>query len=78
MTHAIRIQRTGGPEVLEWAVVEVPTPGPKEIRLRHTAVGLNYIDVYYRTGLYPAPLPFTPGLEAAVVFIVRQRFQLRF
>ena len=67
MTHAIRIQRTGGPEVLEWATVEVPAPGPKEIRLRHTAVGLNYIDVYYRTGLYPAALPFSPGLEAAGV-----------
>ncbi len=67
MTHAIRLHRTGGPEVLQWETVEVPVPGPKEIRLRHTAVGLNYIDVYYRTGLYPAPLPFSPGLEAAGV-----------
>ncbi len=67
MTHAIRLHRTGGPEVLQWEVVEVPVPGPQEIRLRHTAVGLNYIDVYFRTGLYPAPLPFSPGLEAAGV-----------
>ncbi len=67
MTHAIRMYRTGGPEVLQWEAVDVPIPGPKEVRLRHTAVGLNYIDVYYRTGLYAAPLPFSPGLEAAGV-----------
>ena len=63
MTHAIRMYRTGGPEVLQWEAVDVPIPGPKEVRLRHTAVGLNYIDVYYRTGLYAAPLPFSPGRE---------------
>lgn len=67
VTHAIRIHRTGGPEVLQWEAVDVPAPGANEIRVRHTAVGLNYIDVYYRTGLYPAPLPYSPGLEAAGV-----------
>jgi NADPH2:quinone reductase len=67
MTHAIRMYRTGGPEVLQWEPVEVPAPGPAEVTVRHTAVGLNYIDVYYRTGLYPAPLPFSPGFEAAGV-----------
>ena len=66
MVHAIRIQTPGGPEVLEWAEVEVGAPGPGEVRLRQTAVGLNYIDVYHRTGLYPVgDPPFTPGLEAA-------------
>jgi NADPH:quinone reductase len=67
MTHAIRIHQTGGPEVLKWEAVEVGKPGPGQVRLRHTAVGLNYIDTYHRTGLYPMPLPFTPGLEAAGV-----------
>ena len=67
MTHAIRIHETGGPEVLRWEAVEVGTPGAGECRVRHTAVGLNYIDIYYRTGLYKTPLPFTPGFEAAGV-----------
>ena len=67
MTHAIRMHRTGDPEVLQWEAIEVPAPGANEVRIRHTAVGLNYIDVYYRTGLYAAPLPFSPGLEAAGV-----------
>lgn len=67
MTHAIRIHQTGGPEVLRWEEVEVGAPGPGEIRVRHTRVGLNYIDVYYRTGLYATALPFTPGFEAAGV-----------
>jgi len=65
MTHAIRVHQTGGPEVLRWEEVQVGEPGPGEIRVRHTRAGLNYIDVYYRTGLYPTPLPFTPGFEAA-------------
>jgi NADPH2:quinone reductase len=66
MTHAIRIHEHGGPEVLRYEEVEVPDPGPGEVRLRQTAVGLNYIDVYHRTGLYPVPqLPCTLGLEAA-------------
>jgi NADPH:quinone reductase len=63
MDHAIRIYRTGGPEAMIWEKVQVSRPGPGEILLRQTAVGLNYIDIYYRTGLYPAELPFTPGLE---------------
>jgi NADPH:quinone reductase len=67
MTHAIRIHQTGGPEVLKWESIEVPAPAAGEIRVRHTAVGLNYIDVYFRTGLYPSPLPLTPGFEAAGV-----------
>lgn len=68
MSHAIRIHQNGGPEVLRWEAVDVPAPGPGEVRLRQTAVGLNYIDVYFRTGLYAAPtMPFTPGLEGAGV-----------
>ena len=68
MTHAIRIHQNGGPDVLRWETLDVPAPGPGEVRLRQTAVGLNYIDVYFRTGLYAAPtLPFTPGLEGAGV-----------
>jgi NADPH2:quinone reductase len=63
--HAIIIRATGGPEVLVWEEVAVPVPADTEILIRHTAVGLNFIDVYHRTGLYPAPLPFTPGLEGA-------------
>lgn len=68
MAHAIRVHEHGGPEVLRWEAVQVGAPGPGELRVRHGAVGLNYIDVYHRTGLYPVPeLPFTPGLEAAGV-----------
>lgn len=67
MTHAIRFHKTGGPEVLQWEPVTVGDPGPGEARVRHHAVGLNFIDVYYRTGLYPAPLPSGIGLEAAGV-----------
>ena len=68
MPRAIRIHQTGGPEVMRWEAVEVGAPGPGEIRIRHEAVGLNYIDVYFRTGLYPAPsLPFSPGMEGAGV-----------
>ena len=66
MTHAIVVHETGGPEVLQWEAVEVGDPGEGEVRIRHTAVGLNYIDVYFRSGLYPAAgLPFTPGFEGA-------------
>jgi NADPH2:quinone reductase len=67
MTHAIQVHRTGGPEVLQWEEVAVGDPGPGEVRLRQQAAGLNYIDVYHRTGLYPQPLPFIPGVEGAGV-----------
>ncbi len=67
MTHAIRFHQTGGPEVLKWESVAVGEPGPGEVRLQHRAVGLNFIDVYHRSGLYPVTLPAIPGLEAAGV-----------
>ena len=67
MTHAIRIHQTGGPEVLQWEAVQVGKPGPGEIRLRQAAAGLNYIDVYHRTGAYPVQTPATPGMEGAGV-----------
>ena len=67
-TWAIRIHQTGGTEVMHWEEVALESPGPNEISIRHEAIGLNYIDVYFRTGLYLAPsLPFTPGLEGAGV-----------
>lgn len=68
MVKAIRMHQHGGPEVLRWEEVDPGTPGPGEALVRHEAVGLNYIDVYHRSGLYPLPtLPATPGLEAAGV-----------
>jgi NADPH2:quinone reductase len=69
MTQAIRIHVNGGPEVMQWEDVPTPEPGPGEALVRHEAVGLNYIDVYFRTGLYKAPLPSTPGMEAAGVVV---------
>ncbi|MDQ2695264.1 MAG: quinone oxidoreductase [Pseudomonadota bacterium] len=66
MSKAIRIHETGGPEVLRWEEVSVAEPGPDQIRVRHDAVGLNYIDVYHRNGLYPlASLPAVIGMEGA-------------
>ncbi|MBL8494588.1 MAG: quinone oxidoreductase [Rhodocyclaceae bacterium] len=65
--HAIRFAHAGGPEVLQWQAVEVGDPGPGEARVVHKAVGLNYIDTYHRSGLYPLPLPSGLGLEAAGV-----------
>jgi NADPH2:quinone reductase len=65
--HAIRIHETGGPEVLRWEEVEVGEPAAGDVLLRQTAVGLNYIDTYHRSGLYPVPLPGGLGLEAAAV-----------
>ncbi len=68
MAHAIRIHETGGPEVLRWEEVDIPDPGPGEALVRQTASGLNFIDVYFRTGLYPAPsLPVTIGNEGSGV-----------
>ncbi|MGO4202772.1 quinone oxidoreductase [Rhodococcus sp. TAF43] len=67
MAKSIRFYETGGPEVLKWESVEVGDPGPGEVRIRHEAVGLNFADTYFRTGLYPAPLPAGMGVEAAGV-----------
>jgi NADPH:quinone reductase len=67
MTHAIRFHKPGGPEVLVWEQVDVGKPGPGEARVRHTAVGLNFVDIYNRSGLYPVPLPSGLGGEAAAV-----------
>ena len=67
MNHAIRFHQTGGPEVLSWEEVEVGAPGPGEARVRHHAVGLNFIDVYHRNGLYPVALPSGIGMEGAGV-----------
>jgi len=67
MPFAIRMRQVGGPEVMCWEEVEVGDPAPTEARVRHAAVGLNYIDIYHRTGLYPLPLPSGLGLEAAGV-----------
>jgi len=67
MNHAIRIHQTGGPEVLNWEQVDVPAPAAGEATVRHHAVGLNFIDTYHRTGLYPLALPSGLGLEGAGV-----------
>ncbi len=67
MSKAIQIQQFGGPEVMQLVDVEVGAPGPGEVRIRHHSCGLNYIDVYQRTGLYQNPLPMTLGMEAAGV-----------
>ncbi len=69
MPKAIRFHETGGPEVLRFEDVEVPAPLPEEIQVRHTAIGVNYIDVYDRTGLYPTALPSGLGREAAGVVV---------
>lgn len=66
MVKAIRIHKTGGPEVLQFEDITLPPPGPGELLVRNRAIGLNFIDTYFRTGLYPAPhMPFVPGNEAA-------------
>jgi len=67
MVQAIRVHETGSADVLTWEHVEVGEPGPGEARIRHTAIGLNFIDTYFRSGLYPAPdgVPFIPGNEGA-------------
>ena len=64
---AIRVQETGGPEKLRIEDVAIPDPGPGQARVKVHAAGLNYIDVYFRKGLYKTPLPFTPGMEASGV-----------
>ena len=65
MSKAIVLEKFGGAEVLQWQDVDLPAPGPGEARIRHTAIGLNFIDTYQRTGLYPLELPSGLGLEAA-------------
>ncbi|HMN73438.1 MAG TPA: quinone oxidoreductase, partial [Rhodoblastus sp.] len=65
MVKAIRVHETGGPEVLKYEDVEIPAPGAGEIQIRQHAIGVNFLDVYYRTGAYPTPLPYTPGNEGA-------------
>ncbi|CAN5440015.1 quinone oxidoreductase [soil metagenome] len=67
MARVARIERTGGPEVILWGDVDLPPPGPGEVRMRHTAVGLNFIDIYHRKGVYPVDLPAGLGSEAAGV-----------
>lgn len=67
MVKAIRITETGGPEVLKLVDVDLADPGAGEVQVQHTAIGLNYIDTYFRSGLYPAPIPCGLGLEAAGV-----------
>ena len=65
--RAIRLRRTGGPEVLELQNIDLPPPGPGQVQVKHTNVGVNFIDTYHRSGLYPIPLPSGLGLEAAGV-----------
>ncbi|NTZ09007.1 quinone oxidoreductase family protein [Burkholderia metallica] len=67
MAHAVRFHEPGGPDVLRWEAVDVGEPGPGQVRLRHEAVGLNFADTYFRSGLYPVPLPAGIGVEAAGV-----------
>jgi NADPH2:quinone reductase len=67
MAHAIRFEKAGGPDVLSWQQVDIGKPGHGQVRLRHTAVGLNYIDTYHRSGLYQLPMPSGLGSEAAGV-----------
>ena len=67
MTKAIRLEKAGGPEVLDFKDIELPPPPPGQVQVRHSAIGVNFIDIYHRTGLYPVPLPGGLGSEAAGV-----------
>lgn len=67
MPYAVQVHETGGPDKLVWDEVEVAEPGPGQVRIAQQAAGLNFIDVYHRSGLYPQPLPFIPGVEGAGV-----------
>ncbi|HIN91653.1 MAG TPA: quinone oxidoreductase, partial [Alphaproteobacteria bacterium] len=68
MSHAVRVHETGDASVMQWEEVSVADPAAGEVSLRHTAIGLNFIDIYFRAGTYPSPqLPFVPGLEGAGV-----------
>lgn len=65
MAHAMMVHAVGGPEAMVWEEVQLPPPGPGQALIRHHAVGVNFLDVYHRSGLYPMPLPLTPGSEGA-------------
>jgi NADPH2:quinone reductase len=65
MVNAVRIHQHGGPEVLKYEQIEIASPAPHEILIHHTAIGLNFIDTYQRSGLYKVELPFIPGTEGA-------------
>src|ERR1700761_1323683 len=67
MIKAIRFEKPGGPEALEYRDYDLPPPGPGQVQVRHKAVGVNFIDIYHRSGLYPLPLPSGLGSEAAGV-----------
>ena len=67
MTHIVTFHQTGGPEVLRFEHRDVGDPGPGQVRLRHVAVGLNFADTYFRSGIYPVPLPSGVGNEASGV-----------
>ena len=70
MANAVRIHAHGGPEALSYDAITVGHPGPGEVKIKHTAIGLNFLDTYYRSGLYPAPeMPLTPGGEAAGIVV---------
>lgn len=69
MSLAVQIQQAGGPEVMQLVDVTVGDPGPGQVRIRHQAIGLNFIDVYQRTGLYPFPMPLQLGMEASLSLI---------
>ena len=65
MPYRIQVHEIGGPEKLCWENTEIMEPGPTEVRVRNEAIGLNFVDTYYRSGLYTTSLPFTPGAEGA-------------
>jgi NADPH2:quinone reductase len=65
MSYAIRAYEAGGPEVLKYEQIDAPQPGPDEVLIRQTAIGVNFIDIYHRIGLYPVPYPYIPGQESA-------------
>lgn len=65
MVKAVRAQKSGGPEVMVYEDIDLAPPGPGQVQIKHTAIGVNFIDTYMRSGLYPTPTPFAPGNEAA-------------
>ncbi|KAF8720704.1 hypothetical protein HU200_023606 [Digitaria exilis] len=75
MVKAFRVHEHGGPEVLRWEEVEIEEPGQGEIRMRNTAIGVNFLDVYMRKGVYPTPLPFTPGTRTSTAKTITVRNQ---